>query len=130
MATLAVRACTRYAPRPAGTVACRSGSLAVARGGPMSYGIVLAFEGVGSDQYWAVNEKLGIKPDGTGDWPAGIVSRAGGPTATGWVVTEIWNSKADQEAFMGSRLGAALAEVGLPAPSQIIESELVNYQAP
>ncbi len=96
----------------------------------MSYGIVLAFEGVGSDQYWAVNEKLGINPDGTGDWPAGIVSHAGGPTATGWVVTEIWNSKADQEAFMASRLGAALAEVGLPAPSQIIESDLVNYQAP
>ena len=96
----------------------------------MSYGIVLVFEGVGTDQYWAVNEKLGINRDGTGDWPAGIVSHAGGPTATGWVVTEIWNSKADQEAFMGSRLGAALAEVGLPAPSQIIESELVNYQAP
>ena len=96
----------------------------------MSYGIVLAFEGVGSEQYWAVNEKLGINQDGTGDWPAGIVSHAGGPTATGWLVTEIWNSKAEQEAFMGSRLGAALAEVGLPAPSQIIESELVNYQAP
>ena len=39
-------------------------------------------------------------------------------------------SKADQEAFMGSRLGAALAEVGVPAPSQIIESDLVNYQTP
>jgi len=96
----------------------------------VSYGIVIAFEGVDADQYWAVNEKLGINPDGTGDWPAGIVSHAGGPTTTGWVVAEIWNSKADQEAFMASRLGPALAEVGLPAPSQIIESELVNYQAP
>jgi len=96
----------------------------------MSYGIVLVFEGVGADQYWAVNDKLGIQSDGTGDWPAGIVSHAGGPTATGWVVTEVWDTKADQEAFMASRLGAALAEVGLPAPSQIIESELVNYQVP
>ena len=34
----------------------------------------------------------------------------------------------DQEAFMASRLGAVLADVGVPAPSQIIESDLVNYQ--
>ena len=94
----------------------------------MSYGIVLVFEGVGADQYWAVNEALGIKPDGSGDWPAGILSHTGGPTATGWVVAEVWESKADQEAFMGGRLGAALGSVGLPAPVQVIESELVNYQ--
>ena len=96
----------------------------------MAYGIVLAFEGVGADQYWAVNEKLGIRPDGTGDWPNGIRSHAGGPTAAGWVVCEVWDSKADQEAFMASRLGAALGEVGVPAPSQIIETDLVNYQTP
>ena len=96
----------------------------------MAYGIVLAFEGVGADQYWAVNEKLGINPDGTGDWPKGIRSHAGGPTATGWVVCEVWDSKADQEAFMAGRLGATLGEVGVPAPSQIIESDLVNYQTP
>jgi hypothetical protein len=93
----------------------------------MSYGIVLVFEGVGVDQYWAVNESLGIKPDGSGDWPAGMLSHTGGPTATGLVVAEVWASKADQEAFMASRLGAALGVVGVPAPVQIIESELVNY---
>jgi hypothetical protein len=93
----------------------------------MPYGIVLVFDGVGADQYWAVNERLGIKPDGSGDWPDGMLSHAGGSTATGWAVVEVWNSKADQEAFMASRLGAALAEVGLPAPVQVIESDLVNY---
>ena len=94
----------------------------------MPYGIVLVFDGVGADKYWAVNEKLGIKPDGSGDWPAGMLSHTGGPTATGWVVAEVWNSKADQEAFMASRLGAALGAVGVPEPIQIIESDLVNYQ--
>jgi hypothetical protein len=94
----------------------------------VSYAIVLAFEGVGEDQYWAVNKELGINPDGSGDWPAGILSHAGGPTeGGGWVVTEVWNSKADQEAFMASRLGAALGKVGVPAPSQVIESDLVNH---
>ena len=96
----------------------------------MAYGIVLAFDGVGADQYWAVNEKLGINPDGTGDWPRGLRSHSGGPTAAGWVVCEVWDSKADQETFMGARLGAASGEVGVPAPSQIIESELVNHQTP
>ena len=45
-------------------------------------------------------------------------------------MSEVWDSKADQEAFMASRLGAALGAVGVPAPVQIIESELVNYQTP
>jgi hypothetical protein len=87
----------------------------------------LVFDGVVADQYWAVNEKLGINPDGSGDWPAGIVSHTGGPTATGWVVAEVWNTKADQEAFMGSRLGEALGAVGVPEPVQVIESDLANY---
>ncbi|MDP9073876.1 MAG: hypothetical protein M3N98_06795 [Actinomycetota bacterium] len=93
----------------------------------MSYGIVLVFDGVGAEQYWAVNERLGIDRDGIGDWPAGMLSHCGGPMATGWVVAEVWESKAHQESFMASRLGAALGAVGLPAPSQIIESDLVNY---
>ena len=95
----------------------------------MAYGIALRFEGVGEDQYWAVNKELGIDRDGNGDWPAGMVSHVGGPTDDGWVVMEIWNSKADQEAFMASRLGAALGSVGLPQPVQVIESELVNHHA-
>ena len=96
----------------------------------MAYGITLVFEGVGSDDYWAVNQKLGIGRDGSGDWPAGIISHCGGSTATGLVVSEVWESKAAQEAFMSSRLGAALGAVGVPAPVQVIEADLVNYQTP
>lgn len=97
----------------------------------MAYGLMLRFEGVGEDQYWAVNSKLGIERDGSGDWPDGLVSHAGGPVdGGGWVVYEVWDSKASQEAFMGSRLGAALGEVGVPAPAQVVESALVNHQLP
>jgi hypothetical protein len=42
----------------------------------------------------------------------------------------MWNSNAGDEAFRGSRLGAALAEVGLRLPVRSFDSELVNYQAP
>src|SRR5258706_7884879 len=93
----------------------------------MSYGLVLVFEGVTEKDYWSVNDKLGISRDGTGDWPEGMVFHTGGPTeGGGFVVMELWKSKAAQEAFMGSRLGAALGAVGLPAPSQMIETDTVN----
>jgi hypothetical protein len=92
----------------------------------MSYGIVLRFEGVGEKDYWAVNSELGIGRDGSGEWPEGMKSHVGGPTPDGWVVMEIWESKGAQEAFMASRLGAALGSVGLPAPVQIIETDTVN----
>lgn len=96
----------------------------------MAYGITLRFEGVTEDQYWAVNDKLGVNRDGSGDWPDGVLSHTGGPTGDGWVVSEVWASKAHQEAFMAGRLGAALGEVQVPPPAQVIESELVNYQTP
>ncbi len=92
----------------------------------MSYGLVLVFDGVTEKDYWAVNDKLGINRDGSGDWPQGMLAHAGGPTPTGWVVIEMWESKAAQEAFMGSRLGAALAATGVPAPSQVIDTDTVN----
>ncbi|MBK5333354.1 MAG: hypothetical protein JJD93_15360 [Ilumatobacteraceae bacterium] len=92
----------------------------------MSYAIVLVFEGVSEADYWKVNETLGINRDGSGDWPDGIKSHAAGPTPNGWVVVEKWESKAAQEAFMASRLGAAIAAAGLPAPAQVIETNTVN----
>ena len=95
----------------------------------MAHAFVLVFDGVTEEQYWAVNEKLGIARDGTGDWPNGILSHAGGPVGNGgWLVSEVWESADAQGAFMASRLGAALGEVGVPEPSQVLDSELVNYQ--
>ena len=86
----------------------------------MAYGLVLVFEGVGEDQYWSVNEKLGIDRDSREGYPAGLIVHAGGPTPTGWVVSEIWDHKESQVAFMESRLGQALQSSGVPAPSQVI----------
>jgi hypothetical protein len=95
----------------------------------VAFGIVIVFEGVTEQDYWAVNDKLGIaRDDWSEGWPDGAISHTAGPTATGWVVTEVWQSKAAQERFMAERLGPALHGAGLPAPSQVIESELINYK--
>jgi len=92
------------------------------------YGIVLVFDGVGEDRYWKVNELLGIERDGSGDWPDGLRSHTAGRDGDRLVVAEVWDTKGDQESFMGGRLGAALGEAQIPEPSQIIETELVNHQ--
>ena len=93
----------------------------------MSYGIALTFEDVSQEQYWAVNQALGINPDGTGNWPEGLVAHTGGTVeGGGLVVVERWSSKEAHEAFMSARLGAALAQVGVPAPKSVTEFDVVN----
>ena len=70
--------------------------------------------------YDKVNQALGLDPAaGTGDWPKGIISHVGAASATGITVMEVWESQADQEAFMSSRLGPALGQVGVPEPKRV-----------
>ena len=95
----------------------------------MSYGIVLEFEGVGEDAYWSVNKRLGIDTDARTGYPDGLLAHAAGPTASGWIVVEVWDERSSQERLMAERLGAALQAEGLPAPSRVTDSELVNAQA-
>jgi hypothetical protein len=98
----------------------------------MSYGLIYEFPTtVGKSEYDAVNKELGIDAsDPASAWPDGLISHAGGTASNGafWLY-EVWESKAAQEDFMSSRLGAALAAVGVPAPAQVIELDLVNHQA-
>ena len=88
----------------------------------MSEGLILEFAGVGREQYDAVNERLGIdQATGVGDWPDGLQFHAGGATAGGWMVFEVWESKDAQHRFMEDRLGRALQEGGISAPPSRIE---------
>ena len=98
----------------------------------MAYGIVFEFtDEVGRRQYDTVNEKLGVDmAGGSGPWPAGLRSHAGGASADGFVVMEIWDSKAHQEQWMAERLGPALAEVGVPAPIRLTELDLIGFVTP
>lgn len=98
----------------------------------MAAAVILEFEGVGSSQYEAVNAKLGIDPvSGKGDWPAGLRSHVAGTTdGGGLVVAEVWDSQEAQAAFMEGRLGAALGEVGVPAPVRVTWVELLAHHTP
>jgi hypothetical protein len=88
----------------------------------MADALILEFPaGVGKAHYDTVNGKLGIDTTRRdSNWPEGMVSHAAGPTEDGgWVVIEVWDSQAAQGKFMEARLGPALHEAGLPAPSRV-----------
>jgi hypothetical protein len=55
---------------------------------------------------------------------------AGTTEAGGLVVAEVWDSQDAQGAWMESRLGAALAEVGVPAPVRVTWVELLAHHTP
>ena len=88
----------------------------------MAEGLILEFEGVGREEYEAVNGRLGIDMEsGEGDWPAGLLFHAGGAKPGGWVVFEVWESRQAQEQFMSGRLARALQEGGISGPPARVE---------
>ena len=87
----------------------------------MADGLILEFEGIGVDEYRAVNRALGIDPDtGEGDWPDGLLFHGAGATPGGLIVYEVWESQDAQGRFMNGRLMTALQEGGITAgPSRV-----------
>jgi hypothetical protein len=85
----------------------------------MAEALILEFEGPTAEQYAGVNKALGIDPEtGEGDWPDGLLDHTGA-FGEHLVVFELWESKDKQAAFMESKLGPALGQVGLPEPSRV-----------
>ncbi len=95
----------------------------------MAQQVILEFAGVDAQMYDSVNTTLGLDPNtGKGDWPAGLRSHSGATTPDGGLlVTEIWESQEANEAWMGGRLGAALAEVGVPEPVRVTWSDVIGH---
>ena len=90
------------------------------------------FTGVSDADYAAVSRHLNIDPETeTGDWPPGLLSHAAGTADDGtFIVAEVWSSRADQDAFMTSRLGTALAAGGVTAYPKVQWVPLVAYHLP
>jgi hypothetical protein len=88
----------------------------------MAMGLILEFDGVGRDEYLAVNRALGVDmAAGTGDMPSGLTYHAAGAKSGGWVVFEVWDTQESQGRFMEERLGRALQDGGVNAPPSRVE---------
>ena len=98
----------------------------------MAVGLVLKFANTSLDVYKKVNGLLGIDmTTGAGDWPAGLLSHAGGTTEDGsLVVIEVWESREAQGKFMAGRLGAALGQGGITVVPELTWVDLVAYHTP
>jgi len=94
--------------------------------------LILEFNGVGEAEYAAVSKQLGIDMgSGQGDWPPGLLAHAAGQSDDDtFVVSEVWSSRADQDAFMASRLGQALAAGGITGAPAVRWVTLLAYHQP
>ncbi len=86
----------------------------------MADAIIWEFDGMSRDDYDAVNEKLGIDPDG-GGWPDGLISHTGAAKPDGLVVFEVWESRDAQDRFLNDRLRPALEAAGVTTPPTRME---------
>ncbi|WP_395659000.1 hypothetical protein [Nocardioides sp.] len=84
----------------------------------MSEAFILEFRGVGAEAYHRVNEILGVDMTAGTGLPPGLAAHTGAATADGLLVLEVWDSREAAGEFLSSRLGAALAEAGVPEPSR------------
>jgi hypothetical protein len=87
----------------------------------MSEVVVIEFDAPGAvEVYNSVNRVLGIDTEsGSGDWPAPLISHVAGESGDKLIVVEVWESRADQERFMQSRLGPAFHEAKVPQPTRV-----------
>jgi len=72
--------------------------------------MTLEVPGATTDQYDRTNEIARVAED----VPDGLVFHVCGSTGDGLVVADVWDSAEAFERFVGERLGAALAEAGMP----------------
>lgn len=88
----------------------------------MAYVIVNDFEGGTREQYDATAEV--VHPPG--GLPAGQTHHYAGPSANGWVVIAVWDSKGTWERFRDETLLPAFQESdsGLPGPPKTTEFEV------
>jgi hypothetical protein len=89
----------------------------------MAYLIVNDFEGGTKEQYDATVTAV-HPPDGL---PTGQTHHYAGPSATGWVVVAVWDSKATWEKFRDETLLPGLRGLGdssFPGPPRSTEFEI------
>jgi hypothetical protein len=78
----------------------------------MAVMIIMEVDGFGKDTYDQVNEEMGIRS--ADDLPEGCIAHAAGPTDSGFLVVDVWESPDAFGRFAESRLGPAAGKLGLP----------------
>jgi hypothetical protein len=75
----------------------------------MAVGIRIKLPGVSQEQFDKLNAHVNV----SGDSPKGMIFHASGPIDEGWGVIDFWESRADFDAFFGSRVKEAVDATGV-----------------
>jgi hypothetical protein len=75
----------------------------------MAVGIRIKLPGVTQEQFDSVDDNVNV----AGDMPKGMIFHSSGPIDEGWGVIDFWESRADFDAFFGTRVQAAVAAAGV-----------------
>ena len=91
-----------------------------------TFGITHYFKGGTKEQY--DNTVKVVHPNGGKGLPPGQTYHAAGPTADGFLVVAMWDTKASWEKFRDNTLGPAFDSVenALPGPPEETEFEVHN----
>ena len=82
--------------------------------------MILDVEGVGTDTYEAVNDRLGIRS--ADSLPDGCIAHAAGPTDGGLLIADVWESAEAFQTFASERLGPMIVQImGDDAPTPSVE---------
>lgn len=81
--------------------------------------VVLEFEAPDAVSIYNSVNKILTGDSDTWEMPPGMISHVAGEAGDKLIVVEVWDSQADQQAFMESALGPALHEVNAPQPTRV-----------
>jgi hypothetical protein len=78
----------------------------------MAVGLSIRLADGTAEQYDAIQAGAGVESDP----PEGLIFHAAGPIKDGWGILDFWESRAQFDSFMESRIGPAIAGLGDAAP--------------
>ncbi len=91
----------------------------------MAVAVVLEFEGATLDQYDEVLKLMGLTPKGAG--PPGALFHWAAKTDSGFLVTDVWETRELFDAFAQDKIGPLSAQVGLPNPPKITYHDVHSH---
>ena len=89
----------------------------------MAVGIHITLPGVGVEEFDRVDAAIDVR----GNHPDGLIFSASGPVDGGWRVIDVWESRAQFDAFGAERIGPAVAATGVSVQPDITEFPVHEY---
>jgi heme-degrading monooxygenase HmoA len=88
----------------------------------MAVGMLIEVQGGTQEQY----DKTMVELNMAANPAPGLISHVAGPSETGWRVVDVWESKADFDNFLHTRLGAAIQKGGFTGQPTMSEFVIHN----